>query len=152
MKKFTPKPGQIDFTHARFAPVVNCVVQHRGKILLVKRSRKMQIYPGFWNGVGGYLDDKKTVSEKAKEELREETGIGAKDIVSIRAGTIFEVDDPKYKKTWIFHPVLVKVKRDKIRLDWEADEYRWVTPKEAQRMPKLIPTFRKVLDAFFDAK
>ncbi len=149
MKKFKPKPGQIDFTHARFVPVVICVVQFGKKILLVKRSAAMNVYPGFWNSVGGYLDDRKTLFEKAKEELREEAGIGANDIISIRAGDIFEIDDPKYKKAWIFHPVLVKVKHDKIRLDWEADEYRWVSVNEARRVPKLIPTFRKVLDAFF---
>ena len=146
---FKPKKGQIDYTRARWAAVVLCVVQFRGKILLVKRSAEMRVYPGFWNGVGGYLDDRKTLEGKAKEELKEEAGIRSQDIVSIRAGQIFEVDNPKYKKTWIIHPVLVKVRSDAIRLDWEADAYRWVLVSEARKEPKLIPTYLKALDTFF---
>ena len=38
MKKFQPKPGQVDFTNIRYAPVANCVLFNEGKILLVKRS------------------------------------------------------------------------------------------------------------------
>ena len=67
MKKFKPKPGQIDFTHVRFVPVVICVVQFGKKILLVKRSAAMNVYPGFWNSVGGYLDDKKRFKKKQKK-------------------------------------------------------------------------------------
>lgn len=153
MKKiFQPKKGQVDFTHARWVPVMVCAVQFRKKILLVRRSLEMNIYPGFWNGIGGYLDDKKTLFEKAKEELREEAGIRTKDILSFRAGKIFEVDDPKYKKTWIFHPVLVKVKNDVIRLDWEADAYRWVFVEDARRVPKMIPTYLIVIDTFFSSE
>ena len=56
----------------------------------------------------------------------------------MRFGEIFHQEAPKYKKTWIVHPIVVKVKTDKIRLDWEAQGYKWVTPSEAKKL-KLMP-------------
>lgn len=142
--KFVSKPGQTDYTHARWAPVINCVVTYRSKILIVKRSKNMRLYPGLWNGIGGFLDDERSLEEKVRDELREELGLRAKDIVSIKLGQIFDADDPKLKRTWVIHPALVKVRTNKIRLDWEAEEYRWVVPEEIENY-ELVPSFRRVL-------
>ena len=60
-KIFNPKPGQTDYTNVRWAPAINCVVKHADKILIVKRSLDMKFYPGWWNGLGGFLDDDKSL-------------------------------------------------------------------------------------------
>ena len=145
IEKFKLKPGQIDYTKARWAPVINCVIKYKDKFLLVQRSEKLNFYPRYWNGISGFLDDHKTLAEKVEEELREELGINKKDILQIRLGEIFDQDEPKYKKTWIVHPVLVKVKINKIKLDWEARNYQWVNLQEANKL-KLLPGFGKVLE------
>ncbi len=142
---FKPKPGQVDYTSARWAPVINCVVRHRGRILLVKRSKRLNFYPGYWNGISGFLDDRRPLVEKVKDELREELGIGAKHVKRIRLGAIFHQEAPKYRKTWIVHPVLVSVTTDRIRLDWEAERHRWCRPSETKRL-KLLPGFNRVLE------
>jgi len=143
--KFKPKPGQIDYTKARWAPVINCVVYYQGKILLVQRSKNLNFYPNYWNGVSGFLDDKKSLAQKAEEELKEELGIAKKQIKSLTMGEIFHQEAPKYKKTWIVHPVLVEMKSDKIKLNWEAQDCKWIRLKDAKRM-KLMPGFEKVLE------
>jgi len=142
--KFQPKPGQIDYTNARWAPVINCVLKFKNKILVVKRSKNLKFYPGYWNGVSGFLDDKKSLKQKIESELKEEVGISGKNIIRIRLGEIFDQEEPKYKKTWIVHPVLVEVKTEKIKLDWEARNYKWVTFQEAKKL-KLLPGFDEVL-------
>ena len=147
-KPFIPSPGQIDYTHARFAPVINCVLRHDGKILLVRRSDNMHFYPGYWNGVSGFLDDKRSFEEKVKDELNEELGMEAKNIIAITRGPIFHREEPEYEKTWIVHPVLVDVATDSVTLDWEASEYRWIDPSEARALP-LLPGFETVLASFF---
>ena len=78
--KFKPKRGQIDYLNVRWTPVINCVVSCRDKILLVQRSKNVSFYPGYWNGVSGFLDDKRDLKTKVKDELREEIGIKEKDI------------------------------------------------------------------------
>lgn len=147
--KFIPRPGQIDYTHAKRAPVVNCIVQHREKILIVKRSEELNFHPGKWNGISGFLDEPhKTVAEKVREELHEEAGIKADDIISIQEGHIIEEKDPNYEKTWIVHPILAKVMSDTVTLDWEAAEYKWIDPKTLYSFP-FLPGFDLVVKEFF---
>jgi ADP-ribose pyrophosphatase YjhB (NUDIX family) len=146
-KKFKPKPGQTDFTDIRWAPVINCVVQYKDKILLVQRSESLRLYPGYWNGISGFLDDNKGLEEKVYEELKEEIGMKKGDVVSIILGTIFDQEEYQYKKTWIVHPVLVTVNTDKVKLDWEAKNFKWVKREGALKM-KLLPGFDEVLNSF----
>ena len=148
MKKFQPKPGQVDFTNVRWAPVINCVLKYRNKILVVQRSRDLNFYPGYWNGISGFLDDKKSLTEKVAEELREELGIPKNKILKIKLGEIFDQEELKYKKTWIVHPVLVEVKTDKIKLDWEAKNYQWLSLNEIKKL-ELLPGFNLVLNKLF---
>lgn len=146
MKKylFKLKAGQVDYTNARWAPVINCVLKYKDKILVVERSKKLNFYPGYWNGISGFLDDQKSLNEKVYDELKEELGFSKTNVKIIKLGEIFDQDEPKYKKTWIIHPVLVEVKTDQIRLDWEARNYKWITFREAKKL-KLLPGFDEVL-------
>ena len=143
--KFKPRRGQIDYTNVQWAPVINCVVTCKGKILIVRRNKKSNFYPGYWNGVPGFLDDKRGLEEKVRDELQEELGISGRSIHKIKLGEIFHQDAPKYKKTWIVHLVLVKVATQKVALDWESENYKWVSLKEV-RQYKLLPGFDEVLD------
>lgn len=108
----------------------------------------MRLYPGYWNGISGFLDDKRSFEEKVRDEIREELGLGGKHIVSIQMGPIFHQEAPTYKKTWIVHPVLVRVDTDQITLDWEAQNYQWLLPREVMQL-KLLPGFDQVLRSFF---
>ena len=143
--KFKAGPGQVDYTNAHWAPVINCVLRRGDKILIVQRSSGLNLYPEYWNGISGFLDDAKSLEEKVKSELIEEVGIGEKNIEKIVLGEIFDQDEPAYKKTWIVHPVLVEVSTDKIKLDWEAKDYKWIKPEDAASF-KLLPGFDMVLE------
>ena len=145
-KTFRPKPGQVDYTRVRWAPVINCVLTYQHKFLVVQRSNELNFYPGYWNGISGFLDDHKSLVEKVTEELKEELGLSKTQIKRIQCGKIFDQDEPKYKKTWIVHPVLVEAKTDNIKLDWEAKKYQWLTLPEIKKL-KLLPGFAEVLEA-----
>lgn len=108
----------------------------------------MPLYPGFWNGISGFLDDGRSIEEKVTDELREELGIKAGDIIAIHRGPVFDQEAEEYGKTWIVHPILVEVKTDKIKLDWEAQNYQWLKVKDAKTFD-LLPGFAKVLAALF---
>lgn len=146
--KFKVKPGQIDYSDARFAPVINCVLNFKDKILVVKRSEKLNFYPGYWNGVSGFLDDDRGLEEKVYDEIREELGIKKNQIKAIRLGEIFHQNEPKYQKTWIVHPVSVEVSTDKVKLDWEAQNFKWLTLEEVLKLD-LLPGFDGVLKRLF---
>ncbi len=145
--KFKARKGQVDFTNIRWVPVINCVVSHKDTILLVQRNKDMHLYPGYWNGISGFLDDSKSLAEKVCEELQEEIGLDKKEVISIKLGQVFDQDAPKYGKTWIVHPVLVKVSTDKIKLDWEAQNYKWVKVKDIRKID-VLPGFDKIVESF----
>ena len=142
--KFKPRPGQFDYTGIRWAPVINCVLKYKDKILVVQRSKAMRFYPGYWNGISGFLDDNNSLKQKIEGEIGEELGIRRDNIKRIKLGEIFDQEETKYKKTWIVHPVLVEVKIDKVKLDWEAKNYKWVKFNEVKKL-KLLPGFKDVL-------
>lgn len=143
---FQPKAGQIDFTHARYCPTINCVVRYKDKILLVKRSAQMHFYPNTWSGITGFLDDSKTLEVKVQEELSEELGLGSETIASMRIGRVSEVEAQEYGKVWIVHPVLIDLDTDKTRLNWEAEEVRWIDPKEISAF-ECTPGFPEMVHA-----
>ena len=147
--KFVPKPGQTDYTRIRYAPVLNTVVTRAdGKVLLVQRSPDMRLYPGFWNGISGFLDDYKSIEEKVREELSEELDVDEKDIVSIKRGQVLLQEAPEYGKTWLVVPVLVTVHAVDVRTDWEAQKAQWFEPAEIDKL-ELLPGFNTVFKQFF---
>ena len=143
-EKFKLRKGQTDYTNVRWAPVINCILRFKGKILLVQRSKELNFYPGYWNGISGFLDDSRSLNDKITDEIKEELGIPKNKIKSICFGEIFDQDEPKYRKTWIVHPVLVEVATDKITLDFEAKSFGWFSPSRVAKL-KLLPGFDGVL-------
>jgi 8-oxo-dGTP pyrophosphatase MutT (NUDIX family) len=147
--EFVARPGQIDYTHAKRAPVLNCIVKHGEKILIVQRNPNMHFHPGVWNGISGFLDEpEKSVADKVREELFEEAGIDEENIISLKEGAVVELEDSEYGKTWVVHSILAEVKTNAVRLDWEAEKYLWITPEEVWDYP-LIPGFDAVVKTFF---
>ncbi len=135
--------GRINYSHAKLAPVINCTVVCKGKVLLLKRSRKVRSYKGKWNTIGGYLDELKSAREKALEEIKEELGIEKRNVKRIKFFKSFRVADKKIKKIWIVFPVLAELKsKGKIKLDWEHTSYKWVKPEEIKRFDT-IPNLQK---------
>ena len=145
--KFTPKPGQTDYTNIRYAPVINIVVTQHGKILLVQRSTSMRLYPNYWNGVSGFLDDDKSVEQKMYEELHEELNIQQSGIESFELGQVLLQEAPEYKKTWLVVPVLVRAKTDKFKFNWEAQRAQWFEPQEIISL-NLLPGFEELIRQF----
>lgn len=146
--KFTPKPGQTDFTNARYCPVVNTVVVKGDHVLLVKRSSDLKLYPNVWNGVSGFLDDQQSIEDKVAEEIAEELGITSVHITDIRRGRPLLQEAPDIGKTWLVVPVLATIDTDSFQLDWEAEAAKWYTPAEVRDL-QLLPGFIDIFNQFF---
>jgi 8-oxo-dGTP diphosphatase len=146
---FVPRPGQVDYTHMRYAPVLNAVVVCRGKVLLLQRSSGMRNYPNHWCGISGYLDDARCAEDKARQEMLEEAGITADRILSTRRGTVLLQEAPEYGKSWLVVPVLVDVRDRRYRLDWESQAAGWFSMIEALSLP-LLPGFDAVITQYRD--
>lgn len=114
--------------------VVTCFLEHRGKILLLRRSDRVGSYRGLWAGVSGYLETEPDA--QALSEIAEETGLATADVEMLRRGDTLRVTDTELDTAWTVHPYLFRIKSTAtIRIDWEHHEMRWVAPGDLPNFP-----------------
>ena len=64
--------------------VVTCLLTHKGKLLILKRSEKVRTYKGMWGGVAGYIEEDEDPYETAIKEIREEVWIKKNNVRFIK--------------------------------------------------------------------
>jgi len=126
--------------------VVTCFLESGGKILLLRRSERVGSYQKRWAGVSGYIES--NADEQALIEIEEETALGREDVELVTKGEPLEVLDENLGIRWVVHPYLFRLKdRDKIRIDWEHKETKWIEPKDItnyETVPKLKEALARV--------
>ena len=126
--------------------VVTCFLESDGEILILRRSEQVGSYQGKWAGVSGYIEI--TADEQALVEIAEETGLSQADLKLIKRGEPLSIEDEKLGVKWVVYPYLFQIKdRDKIKIDWEHKEARWIKPEAIgnyQTVPKLKETLAMV--------
>ena len=120
---------------------VTAVVKHKNKILILKKAPDDYNYPNKWSFCSGYVKEFESAEENALREIREETGLNAK---IIKKGKLFEVADKKLGRRWIIMTFLCKVKLNKVKLDHENVDYRWISHKDLKNY-KTVPGLQKDL-------
>jgi len=123
--------------------VVTCFLEHRGKILILRRSAKVGTYRRAWAGVSGYMETNDI--DQAFTEISEETELYKKDLALKKRGEPLEVIDKSLNRKWIVHPFLFHVKSpEKIKTDWEHTEAKWIKPGELKKY-ETVPGLAKAL-------
>lgn len=114
---------------------------------MLRRSEKVGTYRGMWAGVSGYIEG--DPDEQAYKEISEEVGLKPREVQLVRKGESLRIPDDTLRRLWIVHPYLFRVTdRDKLRLDWEHVEWKWISPAEIdnfETVPKLKETLQQVL-------
>lgn len=131
--------------------VVTCILENCGKVLILKRSNKVRTYKGQWGGVAGYIEKKEDPMQTSIKEIKEEVGLDENDIRLIKKSNPINFDDiyrgKKYK--WIIYPYLFSVdNKEKIIIDWEHSEYKWINPLEINRYDT-VPHLKEIIIRFF---
>ena len=76
------------------AIVTLCFVRYQDKILMINRDKAP--FMGMWNALGGHLEDGESVSDCAKREIYEESGVVVKDLTLFSISTWNYDDDIIY--------------------------------------------------------
>ena len=128
--------------------VVTCFLEHDGEIMILRRSERVGTYQGKWAGVSGYIEEDSSALEQAWTEIKEEVGMDRDDVELVRKGQPLEVVDAELGRKWIVHPFRFRVLRpEKIGIDWEHTEAKWITPEDIGRyetVPKLLEAWQRV--------
>jgi ADP-ribose pyrophosphatase YjhB (NUDIX family) len=119
--------------------VVNCIVRHDDKILLVRRSGLVAHHGNRWGCVTGFIDRLMSLEALVGSELREELSVDVASASTFRCARPFRFADDAVAKVWIVYPVLVSFEqRPRIRLNWENGAFRWIQPAETDNF-RVIP-------------
>lgn len=118
----------------REANVVTCFLLRRSpggdELLLLRRSARVRTYRGRWAAVSGYLEAASPL-EQAYREIAEEVGLARGEVRLLAEGEPLPVIDEAAGVRWTVHPFLFEtLAPEKVRLDWEHDEARWLRPPE----------------------
>lgn len=123
--------------------VVTSFLESENKILILRRSDRVGTYQGRWAGVSGYIE--KDADEQALIEIEEETSLTRDDLKLIKRGKPLTIRDEKLGVKWVVHPYLFHIEdRNKIRIDWEHKEMKWIDPKEIDNF-ETVPMLKETL-------
>ncbi|MCF6218758.1 MAG: NUDIX pyrophosphatase [Gammaproteobacteria bacterium] len=128
--------------------VVTAFLRYENRILLLKRSDKVETYPGFWSGVSGYLGE--DAMNQARQEISEETGLADEQLSFVCGGEPLDVPAPELDTCWQVHPFLFDIADpDLVTLNWESETFRWVKAEDIHGMetvPLLLKTLARCLE------
>lgn len=124
---------------------VTCMLTWKGLLLLLKRSKNVNINPELWCGVAGRIEDNLSPEETAYKEIMEETGLQMEVIELLGSATpiLMEIDD---KNEAMVYPFLFRTENPNIKLDWEHTEYRWVKPEMVYEF-ETVPKLKEIIEA-----
>lgn len=124
--------------------VVTCLLEHNGRLLVLRRSQSVRTYRGKWAGVSGSVDGPSPL-EQALEEIVEETGLLPGDVEHLREGDPLDVVDETLGVRWVVHPFLPGRRPTRICLDWEHDQSRWIDPSDISELDT-VPGLKETWD------
>ena len=128
--------------------VATCLlIDNVGKLLILKRSDKVRTYKGMWGGIAGYIEENEEPLETALKEIKEEVGLDKEEVHFIKKLEPIKFTDfyENEKYDWEVFTFLFKTgKKDKINIDWEHSEYRWISPSEISKYDT-VPHLKEVV-------
>ena len=102
--------------------VVDGLLVRDGKILLVKRAKKL-LEGGKWALVGGFVERDETIQEAMAREAHEETGYEVLDSTLLRI--IDNPNRPGEDRQTVAFVYVCTVGEKTGESDWESDEQKW---------------------------
>lgn len=117
---------------------VGALLRRDGRLLMV-RTRK---WSGKWGIPGGKIERGETAGEALEREVFEETGLRVRDARFVMVQDC--VDPPEFHRPahFLLLNYSAEAEPGEVRLNDEAEEFRWVTPEEAAAMDLNGPTRR----------
>ena len=126
--------------------IVTSFIKNDDKILILQRSDKVKSMKYLWAGVSGIIEKRdKTPLDRAKTEIREETGINEDEIELLKSVEQIKIESTQYNNhEWNIFAFLFKTKNPKVKLNWENSDYSWIKPNELKNY-ETVPELEKIL-------
>ncbi len=136
--------GEVDLPGVEEVRVVTSFLEASDRtVLLLRRSAQVGTFQGRWAGVSGFLEEP-SAEAQARKEIREETGIEAKQLELRAEGRVVYARDAN--RVFTVHPFRFRSRTKEVRLDWEHSEAEWASPLEIYRR-KTVPKLQRVWES-----
>ena len=134
-------------SHKRLIPVISCLLKNGADILILKRSKNVGSFQGYWSCISGYLEKGEDPLQTSYREVFEETQVTKDKIAShTYAGPFYpEAEDVIFETHWF----LLESKTKEITTDWEHDLCEWIKPQNLIDY-KVVPWLPTLIDHLFD--
>ena len=115
-----------------------------GLYLVLYRGNTHPLFPGHTDFPGGEVEPEEIPEAAVAREIQEETGL------SVNPNKLKKLFTKQYRQTthMLFEAKLTEPDA-KVALSWEHKSYRWITPEELKRLPRLSgadPYYTDVVD------
>ncbi len=123
--------------------MICAVINKKGQLLILKRAPDKKFFPGKWAPVGAApLTGKENMREIAERELVDELGVTGK-ILKEEKPTLLNAEG----LNWIIYPFLAQIDTDKVTLNEEHTEAKWVSLEELGNYDT-IPQLKEMVETF----
>lgn len=102
--------------------ITRTIIEHEGKILIVRRSKTDKTRAGVWELPGGGVDNDESLEEAAEREVLEEAGIKVQNITFFSSMQYIHPDGSR-RLGAIFHAVTSSFG---VKLSFEHDKFEWI--------------------------
>lgn len=114
-----------------------CTLVFSGKILLAKRGYGLADAEGVWSTINGFIDEDKSITAFAIQEVLEEIGLKIKP-QQVKVADSYTLSNPQEKRNYIVFPCLIKLtSKPTIKLDREHTTYTWIERQELEHYETL---------------
>lgn len=116
-------------------------IRCQNKFLLVKRSENDDIFPGFWQNMGGKIEVGETVEKAISREMMEEVGLKIESTPIFLQSYSWKKDDSSPTKLGVIFLIDLKGKitNYQINLCDELEEFKWCYLKKAKTLKTIGP-------------
>ncbi len=133
--------GTVELPAVQEKHVVTSVVRCGDRVLMLKRSQKVSTNKGRWAAVSGYIEKDEEPLSAARREVGEEIGLHDATLLKEGGPHLIRGDDV----VWNIYTFLFSAPDEKVTLDWEHTEHRWMLPDEMEELPDRVPGLAQIV-------
>lgn len=118
------------------------------KVMILKRSKKEDLYPGLWECGGGQVNPGENFKEAIKRELKEEAGIFANPLKVL---DVYKIEIDEKQKVIPGVKFICKYMRGSLKPGPDVEKCKWVRREEIENF-KFIPGVKKDIKYAYQTK
>ena len=98
-----------------------------------------------WSRISGIIENNEKPIDRAMIEIYEEIGIKKDEITLIKSEEKIKILSPQYENhEWEVFSYLFETKVEKIKLNWENSDFRWIGFNELKNY-ETVPSLERIL-------